>query len=430
MKTKNSVQYLLLLALFYNALLAFLNAHVMTIKLSYVIIIELATLSAGLFHVSRTINFNSKTKLALGFLVFFSMLYFANCLFAVLAGNSISLKPARDIAIIFVFLLLGLSSAGNEQSLHRTVTISAILVSSFLLIELLRTDIYVKIFNVSSYYINTRDVSDRIADSGRGESGLYFSAMSYEGRFTFGFRTAQRLASLFLEQTTHANFAIVLAIYLSAFWSDLNAKSRAIILSTITLVILGTDSRQAFAICLMLLAGYHFFPKTSRFTLSLYIPLTLLSMFIFFHGEAEGDNFSGRLAYSIDKLLSADIQTIFGMRLAERVIDSGYTYLLYSQSLIGLVGFWLFLSKILPYGSANAKRLAHGTSIFYTVNLAVSGSTIFSIKTSALLWFIVGFYCSREIIASRRLAPDRSYAIDKEIIPVCSFDKHSSPLLS
>lgn len=408
--TKFSIQVIVLLALFYNAILAFINANLFKLSFTIVALTELLILFFGALLIAQKIVFDTKTKFIIGFFLFFIALNAWNCVLSLLGGYSISAKPLRDLAIIFIFLLLGYICANRRINPNTMVILAASLVAFFLLLELLRTDIYIKLLNVSSYYANTREVSQALSDT-RLESGLFYTAMSYEGRFTFGFRQAQRLSSLFLEQTTHANFSVVLMIYLMGFWNALSHKARIILAGTATLIVLGTDSRQAFAVALILAAGYHIFPKLNRTSLAIYMPAVLFFMFVFFYDpnlvHRTEDDVDGRLSYSVSRLFSVDLEALLGLRMAQRVFDSGYTYLLYTQSALGLLGFWVFLWKILPTQTPEGKRVAHSVMLFYTLNLAVSGSTIFSIKTAGLMWFIVGYFVATEaLLARQKLSAD------------------------
>ena len=393
--------YLLILgALFYNAALAVVNAKISPISLAHVAAVEMLIIACAALFTIKNIRLDRQAKISIGYLCFFVAIYFLNCTFALAQGNDVSLKPIRDILIIFSFLLLGQAAARSEPNLGRLLTICSALVLAVLFVELLSTDLYVSIFNVASYYSNTRGTGEEL------DPGVFRTALSFDGRFSFGFRQAQRLSSLFLEQTTHANFAIVLSIFLAGYWKSINLKSRAVILATIVFVILGTDSRQAFGICAMIFAGYALFPRMNKISLYAYMPAALLIMFLFFYDPdlvtRQQDDIDGRLTYSISKFFGADLETLLGMRLSERVFDSGYTYVLHAQSLLGLIGFWLLIPAVLPYRTPESRRFSHGVMIFYTANLAVSGSTIFSIKTSGLLWFLIGIIGSYEIIASRR----------------------------
>ncbi len=394
------VYILVLLALYYNAALAIINAHLFSVSLFHVALSEATILGFSLYYSLRNLKNNKQAKLTFAFLAFFVSVFFLNSFLSVLGGNSATPKPLRDILILFTFLLLGYSQGKNDRDLNKLVALSAGLTLIFLLFELLRTDAFVKLFNISSYYAHTRG-----GEVDEEEPGLFRTAGSYSGRFSFGFRTAQRLSSLFLEQTTHANFSIILAIFLSARWTSLRSFPRLLILSTIILIILGTDSRQAGGICLIILLGYFLFPRVKKISLYFYIPAAILLMLVSFYDpnitHRQGDDFSGRLGYSISRLFNSDLEAILGMRSGEKVVDSGYTYLLYSHSLIGFLVFCFFLPRILPYDSSESKRLSHSTMVFYTANLAVSGSTIFSIKTSALLWFVIGCFCAKERLLRR-----------------------------
>lgn len=396
----------LISALFYNAVLAYINANVSSVALSHVIAAEFAILALGGGLIAAVVR-RDKSLLSEGYFqkvlwwgLFFVLLYMLNAALASAFGGVPSLKPIRDVLIVFVFLALGVACTRIGVNPTKLLALASIAVLAFLLLEMLDTRLYVRLFNIARYYANTRGEGQEVA------AGLFKTADSFRGRFTFGFRQAQRLSSLFLEQTTHANFALVLAAFVSAYWRHISKVMRALFCVTIIMIVLGTDSRQAFGVCLFIIGGYWLFPRLGRISLYLYMPLAIAFMWLFFYNPdaslRQQDTFAGRLTYSISRLMSSDVQAWLGLRMAERVFDSGYTYVLYAQSLVGFLAFLVLLPSCLPYRTVEGRRFAHAVMILFTVNLAVSGSTIFSIKTSALLWFLIGLFGAWGVVEGRR----------------------------
>ena len=396
------VYFTVFAALFYNAVLALINANVTYVSMAYVMSVELVIMILSGVVIVYTLQKSDALKrdivLKNSFicLCLFVLLYVVNCAFAISVGGTVSAKPIRDTLVVFVFMMLGLAAAHLNINPRWLLTTSAALVLAVLLVELLDTRLYIRLFNVASYWSHTR------GDGVEVEAGVFRTAMSFKGRFSFGFRQAQRLSSLFLEQTTHANFAVIATIFLAGFWKKFGKISRALLVTTVLLIILGTDSRQAAAICLFIAAGYAFFPKMHRASLYMYMPLALMFMLFFFYDpdftHRTSDTFGGRLTYSISRLFGSDLQAALGMRLGERVFDSGYTYLVYTQSLLGFLAFLVLLPSALPYRTAAGRRFSHAVMLCYMVNLSVSGSTIFSIKSSALLWFLIGIVGATEAL--------------------------------
>jgi len=87
-----------------------------------------------------------------------------------------------------------------------------------------------------------------------------------------------------------------------------------------------------------------------------------------------------------------NFQTLFTGDIGAAVAaqDSGYLYLIYSQTGLGFLAFWLYTSLIVPAVNTANKRFANGLGIFIAVNLLI-GAGIFTIKVAAPLWFIAGY---------------------------------------
>ena len=382
---------LVLFAVCYNAILAFVNAHVLSIGKVHVASTEILIVSFAIVWSLRK-NINS-TKTWLSYLIYVFVIFIYMYGFSYLSGNQTSVKPLRDMLIICSFGMLGTTISGQYEYARKIFSALSICVIFFLLLENYALDLFVEIFEITKYYLNTRTVSLEFQNRAEQANGLFFTAGSFDGRFTLGFRTDQRLSSIFLEPTTHANFGILTVIFLMTFWDNLTKPQRLLFATTTLLIVLGTDSRQLIAmICILVsikLVGIY---RVPRLTLLAYMPVALLVMTIFFYDPyaVKTDNISGRLTHSANTLLSTPFTALLGGHQGVTVIDSGYTYFLYAHSLLGMIIFWLLLSFVPAYSTKDQRYFAHAIMMFFTINLAVSGSTIFSIKTAALLWFLVG----------------------------------------
>src|SRR5262249_12592096 len=105
-----------------------------------------------------------------------------------------------------------------------------------------------------------------------------------------------------------------------------------------------------------------------------------------------GDDFSGRLASSINFLTSLNGPTLLGSHPEESAFaaDSGISYFIITQSVFAPAVIWLFVCLIPRYHDRRSTIFVHSICIYIAVNLLVSYS-LFSIKTAALMWFIYGY---------------------------------------
>ena len=104
----------------------------------------------------------------------------------------------------------------------------------------------------------------------------------------------------------------------------------------------------------------------------------------------------GRLALAGQQLGHLDIDDFFGdfgkfPRL--ETMDSGYTYVINRFGLVGCVGVWALFSASTPQ-TREAMRFKTLIAIYVCLALSI-GSSVLSIKTAALLWFLYGVSQSR-----------------------------------
>ena len=239
----------------------------------------------------------------------------------------------------------------TEDVFVKTFRVLVITVLFFMVIEIFFTDIYATIFQPAMYYANTRGIEELSTDS----SGLFRNSLGYGDRFTFGFLSTHRISSIFLEQVSLANFAMVLAIFLCVMWPKLKNFDRTLIGLTIPFMILSNSSRTASFVCLLLLAGYFIFPRLPRYSHVMWVPFILLaSALLFYDPEFQtrgiSDDMEGRIGLTMSYLSRLNEAYFTGGSVAEinRTGDTGYTYLIYTQTIVGTIAFWLYMTFSLP----------------------------------------------------------------------------------
>jgi len=377
----------LIAAVFYNAGLAFINAHGFSIGQGLVSVTEaLIVLIAVAFIAFKIYAFpNLRPQLLFGAITI------AMILFVALVNNFIYLKSIRDVLLIIVFFMIG--GLSSEKGLISVFKFVCAVIFLFMVIENYMTDFYVYLFEPSSYFANTRGIEEFSID----ESGLFRNALGYAGRFSFNFLSDHRLSSLFLEQVSLANFSMVLAIFTASFWSKLGKWARFSFVMLIILIVLTNSTRTGTGVCLIILAGFFIFPYLPRYSNLLYMPVILIASVLLFYDpnydlHGADDNFAGRIGRTLFSLENLGMHYFTGgtMEMIQRTADSGYTYVILTQTLIGLLAFWLFTGLIVPQDNSANKRFAHSTSIYIFFNLMI-GAAIFSIKVSAPLWFMAGY---------------------------------------
>jgi putative polymerase len=374
-------------AIFFNAALAIVNAHFAALSQLHVSLFEAAI--SGLAVAVIALNLRA-SMLPWAILFAFSLLLH----FALALGNQ-AFNPQfiRDGINIPIFIALGMVYArGNIVRLFFFIQ-CVVLVG--VLVELLFEDVYSWVFDVISYYVNTRGWSpDAFWNKA---SNLFVSATRPDERFLLSFLNIHRASSIFLEPVSLGNYSIVATVFTLAFWRDMSRWVKIFFVATTLIILVGSDGRLAAITCIVLVLGCFIFPLLPRYSNVLYLPATLLlsgTIVAWFGLQNSGDDFSGRLAGSIDFLTRyLDITTILGLhpeKLGLGAADSGISYFIISQSIFGAAAIWLFVCLVPRYHDRRSTIFVHSICIYIAFNLLVSYS-LFSIKTAALMWFMYGY---------------------------------------
>jgi len=375
----------LLAALSYNALLAIANAHGAAMSLTEVALSEFVILAAGAALIIRSglRPFDAPCLIfALGSLL--------GTLTLSIANQAPVIGMMRNAADIAIFTMLGMRC--NRATLRACFLLSVLLVSAVMLVELVSIKTYSDLFNPFSYYVNTRGLGENDFDN----TGLFGNSLGFEGRFSYGLFSTPRTSSIFLEQTSLANFATFCMIYLISTWSNANSREKIIGITLILFVLLSNNSRTASAITVICLAGYFIFPRLPRFG-TLILPLLMMGLALSatqYLGDSKEDDLAGRLGLSIQMLSRTDIQGLLGLRAvsaADMFPDSGYSYTLYAASIFGAIALWLYIALIVPATSSARKRCSWGIGIFFFMNLLIGGNAVYTVKIAAPMWLLAGY---------------------------------------
>ncbi len=386
------------LAVVYNAILAILNAHVMHVSQGTVVMAEGIIVLGACAYMATKLRFLKNCQP----IFLFQLVMLVIFLGVTLLSEYLNVKAFRDIFLITVFTLLG--TLTSEKKIIKLFTILAAITLFFLLIEAYATELYAGLFNPASYYGATRGLENPEFN----ETGIFANALSFEGRFSLGiFDVTHRLSSIFIEQVSLGSFAMTLTMFTSLLWNNLGRKSRILMVVTIFMIVTTNNSRTALALCLIFTAGHFIFPKLPRYSHLFYVPFFIVMVtFIFASTECltdEGtafllsDDISGRLGLAGCTLKSLDLNNLLGFEssMAQPFWDSGYVYFINGQSLLGFIVFWLFTSLLVKPDSDQTRRLNHCLNLIIFLNILTSMS-FFSIKVSAPVWFIAGYFYLRE----------------------------------
>ena len=379
------LDYLIIAAALFNAALAFLNANFFGVSATHVILAELIILSAAIGYVLRFGKHPPYNWLL--YLGFTSI----NYLFISFISHTPNIKSFRDLLIMHSFTLAGFCYPKRAPT--RMITLLTVIVLFFMLLEGAFTDFYLNLFNIGLYYFKTRGIGEAETVLTEGPS-IFKNAAGFQGRFSWGLFNTHRLSSIFLEQTSLANFGMILAIFTSAFSEKLRAGTILFFIMSVFFILAGTDSRAALSCCGIIFILHFLTPYLPRYWHALLTPLLLLCLFVFFydpHIFTMSDTIKGRLGWTAHLLANLTLLDWLGFNQEKLIYtaDSGITYLFLSHGLIGFIVFWFVSAFSVPQNKLEARRFITGFTIYFYGNILV-GASVLSIKTAALLWFLFG----------------------------------------
>ena len=375
-------------AMTFNFVLCFANTNVSGIGTAYAIGCEIAIILTVLLYTYPTLDYPR-------FLVISGALLYLVALMAAraLLGDGFDVKPVRDLLIPIAFFMLG-AGAGDARMGDTIVRLAVIIVIAVGAFEYLLPDVYTRFFNIASFYVERGSMA---ATQIQGSSNLFVSGMRPDsataGRTLLPFLGNHRISSIFLEPVSAGNFGII--VFMWALVRSLNERKLFWgLIASALLIIVMSDSRFGAAFCVICLV-LAFCPGSVRTAATAVLPalgllsIVLLPDFLLATHARLNNGFIGRTVLSGRILDRFDAFNWFGVRTPDFVTsDSGYAYTLAGIGIIGIVIFWALLLSIRGHGR-RFYLFRDMTGFYFALLLCISNSP-FTIKTGALLWFLVG----------------------------------------
>jgi hypothetical protein len=379
----NAFFFLVFLAVFYNGLLAFLNANFFHVGFGLTVFFEIMVMGFSLIIIFLTGFRKDESVFLLGFVLFFAIAVYLSTI-----NGRPTFDGLRNYLVMFVFFSIGIRLSLEE--IIKIFFIVTCVVLAFLLLEMFFLKSYVSFFQPSLYYEATRGVEVKETN----EIGIFNNALGFETRFSFGFFDIPRTSSVFLEQVSLANFASVLSIFVIVFYKMLSKKYIVFFLFTVFLILVTNNTRTASVLFLVLVLGYKVFPLLPRYFNSL-IPVFVLLVAViinFIYSDVVGDNLIGRVNVSMEHFFNLSLCSFIGCDSGNltKLYDSGYAYIVAANTLVGALFIWFLISFVLRQKSHVTKRAAYSVSLYFFLNMLIGGTAIYSIKVASLLWLIVG----------------------------------------
>jgi putative polymerase len=364
-------------AIFMNFGLAAVNAHLVNINTTTVILVQLTvtSIAVGMLFI-RPPRVPASYYLLLGILLWLALVS--------LFFHEIYFRFFYDILIIPIFTLLGSTVRTLDIKWLRQLGTVVLIVA---LIEAILPDFYSWMVNPLGYFLSTRDwVAASTGPAVLPDSGLYVGAMR-PGGGVFGV-AQHRVGSIFLEPLSLSYFAIISAL---SFLTYYGRKLQPFILPMLACLFLSllSDTRTATLILVLLISFNRLFQYTPRY-LGIWVPIVIIFVAGVVYYNVSGD---GELAYRVgitfSSLQKANLtQIIFGGIDTQRVGDSGLVMLIANAGILGALIYFYIVSGLVL---GNRRMIAFSVSVMiFLVSVAIFGGALFSIKTGALLGFITG----------------------------------------
>lgn len=324
-------------------------------------------------------------------------------------------KALRDIFIPLGFLWMGLNLA-DPPAADRVLRWVALITLALGLVEWLFLDAYTQAFNILGYYVNQQN-GVSAANSPIAGQVLSLNGFRPEGigrTLLPGLLGNHRISSVFIEPVALGNFATLLAAWGLAKGPDQRGPALGFLGLALACMVLA-DSRFAM-LSIGLLACLRLCLPAAWSKVVLVCPflavLAMLSLNLVLADAVPGrygDSFLGRLLYSGALLAHAELPVLFGLDgWSLRYGDAGYSYVFTRLGLPVVVLLWFGLWN-LAMRDAVAERFRAYVGVYITLILTVSGSSLFAMKTSALLWFLVGICAAQNADKNTRHEMGKSW---------------------
>jgi putative polymerase len=295
-------------------------------------------------------------------------------------------KAVRDFLIPIAFYCLGRRRPSLNLA-DRAVMISGLLVVGFGLFEYLAFETFEQYFNIIRYYVARGTVAP--VDISGQTGSLFASGLRPDARSLLPFLGPHRVSSLFLEPVSAGNFGAIL--YIWALCRP-GMRGRLIVFASAVVTVVLADARFGAYTCVAATAAalvFYRLPRITWFALPLGM-LAALAVYGFESAQVNWENdIGGRILWTARLLTSLPLEGILGISPEKPFLsDSGYAYSLNEIGIVGFVGFWGLFIFSAP-GDPIAWRLRACIATYLCLLLVISDSP-YSIKTAALLWFMLG----------------------------------------
>lgn len=366
----------------FNAVLAVINGNIVALTDKVVIASEMLLFGLALLLALR------RYKSAMFPWLLLMVVAFAFATLRWAGTGAFEPKYLRDALLIPAFVMLGLTV--KPERIARPIVIVTAIAVAVMLLEAFFLPLYRDLFKVQEYYIATRGVDP--SSFWDTEVGLYPSAVREDRMLPFV--DLHRLSSVFLEPVSLGNFCAVLFAYLLACGRLMTRQTYIVLSVSIFALLVGCDGRLAFVGMILIFAVSMIAPILPRYSAVLYLPMSILAVCVVTWTAGftpDGNDFPNRLAHTVSLLEAYGPMEYFGLseRFADKAVDSGIAYSIATQSALGVAVMWVWVMVSARQNTTPQVKFLHAIALYLSITMLVSASYA-SIKTAALMWFILG----------------------------------------
>ncbi|WP_231879304.1 polysaccharide polymerase [Collimonas arenae] len=371
-----------MVALIYQAVLCAIHTNVHAISVAGVGLTEAVIYIACITVLIKRIRLE---------FVAFATLVAAYLFLMAIFRNQLDPKGFRDVMIPILFYGVG-REIGNVKYADSLLKLMVLVVLAFGFFELFFLDAFSRIFNIFSYYVSQGNLaagSNWAKDSVLGLNGMRPEGI---GRTILPSLIGNhRISSIFLEPVSLGNFAVIIAAWGLSKRRD-EIKEMVFFLLAAAIMITLSDSRYGMitvaALVVMRCLPLH---KANIWMIALPLISVLLLLFLAaFFGGQYSDSVLGRLFVSGKTLLNLDLGMIFGLDGFNTSFgDMGYPSLFTRLGLLLCIFLWSAF-WMLKMADERGNRFRTYITLYMSLILCVSGTSLFALKTAGILWFLVG----------------------------------------
>lgn len=365
----------------FNFFLCLLNTVAFNISIPMIIACEVV-----LVGLSVAYGFFTITRAKLYWLAIMGI-QLALMLLLSVARDEFLMKPIRDLIIMPVFMVLGLSAA--RIKIAPMLIWLSLVIAVIAMWEGFALEQFTSYFNIRQYYV----------DKGVMEEDQFVPG----DLIVSGFRPSEsflldlpfhRLSSVFLEPVSLGFFGFISGLYFLAMKRNMSLKTFLFGLFLAYFLILISDARMAFMSLTLMIIIRPFAARIDHRFAALIFPGILIIAFIIYITEmfgTTGEGIGWRVDDSMKKLSEMSFDLFLGLSTDTYYAeDSALLKIFQFQGILGLLLYWLAPVFFMRRMAEEPRIYLYGITIFLSFGFIIS-SAILTIKTASLLWFLYGY---------------------------------------